>query len=673
MFVYGSLLNNNDTYRIKLRKIVIAVGFVCALPILISAIRFSTSSFRAHGVNSSTVTFNLCQYINAFNFIGCWAVCRYTKRATDSLMNFELILLELDQICIMFTSPGYPYQVIFIACAVAAILIGSTLRKLHIFLALVGFLIIAADDTFVKKGIIPSFHLPGNTEPTLMEGLFRHALSLAGGICILGMVIGVTDENVRHVMGAEASLEMAKTVSDNLVAFDTNRAQGMLQVAQGRSLADTSLVAVFDGLRTSLDSFFKYVPRAIVKALSKKGTLGVLGMDSMLVGITFTDIKSFTTWCTGVGKEAMVRFIIKYFEIQTNIVQAYRGVVDKFIGDCLMVMWGAPNQIQNPILRACCAALAMDRATKRAELRNLFSLGREALTIRTGIHYGECLAGNMGTLTRVNYTVVGDPVNTAARLEATNKDFGTRILVSEDAVSAEEAVMKDLVLRQITNVRVVGRLKPLRVFEVVGIKPEEKDSALAEPPRGAVESKAAPLPNGDAPPATDSVVPAASDSQVGGQRKTEEIHVINLADSKAVPKKDRVSNPLQPPPPAGGDIAVALLDRLTEGLTMRYRFHQWLGALERNRKGLGSKDIEDTDILRHARAMCHVASPEEAQWAKQFSDAVDCYVQGDFDDALPLLQAVYSKAAASGDKDVLRSMIEDCEGPRAGIVEGTHK
>ena len=106
----------------------------------------------------------------------------------------------------------------------------------------------------------------------------------------------------------------------------------MLNMAQKQSVAGNHarLVAVFNVLRTSLDAFFKYVPRPIVEVLSPQGKLGILGMDSKPVTISFTDIRGFTTWCSRVNKNDMKRFITTYFEIMTIIVQAFRGVVDKY-------------------------------------------------------------------------------------------------------------------------------------------------------------------------------------------------------------------------------------------------------------------------------------------------------------------------------------------------------
>ena len=84
-------------------------------------------------------------------------------------------------------------------------------------------------------------------------------------------------------------------------------------------------------------------------------------------------------------------------------------------------------------------------------------------------------------------------------------------------------------------------------------------------------------------------------------------------------------------------------------------------------------DIDNSDILSNARAMCHVVSLKEAKWAEEFSEAVDCYVNRDFEEALPLLEAALAKATAAHDKKILTLMIQDCQGPRIGVVEGKNK
>jgi len=84
-------------------------------------------------------------------------------------------------------------------------------------------------------------------------------------------------------------------------------------------------------------------------------------------------------------------------------------------------------------------------------------------------------------------------------------------------------------------------------------------------------------------------------------------------------------------------------------------------------------NIEDSDLLTHARAMCHIVSREEVQWAKEFSDAVERYVQGDFDEALDLLLAAHAKAVVDDDKNTLQRMIDDCLGLRTGVIDGKHK
>jgi len=713
--LFGDLLESEDTFPIKLRKIILAVAFFCSFFVFLAALQDSWEVSKAD-ISVRLIVNNMATHVLVLVIWGCWGYCRYTKRADDTLMDFGLGIFEVTNTVYVVCSKGFPYQPVFLFCALMAITIKTKLKKLHLFICVVGYLLLALETTLVQEGIIPPLLLPGKDyELTLLIRIIRQVFSVLTLFACCAVQTGVIEEYCSHVSGSDAALEMAQGVSDMLVEFDTTGAQALLHSAQGNSLTDnhTRLVSVFSKLRTSLDAFFKYVPRPIVEELSRQGMLGMVGMDSIRIGITFTDIKSFTTWCTGVDKDAMVRFIIKYFEIQTNIVQAFRGMVDKYIGDCLMVMWGAPKPIGLPILRACCAALAMDRATKLEELRKLFSLGFEALTIRTGIHYGECIAGNMGTLTRVNYTVIGDPVNTAARLEATNKDFGTRILVSEDAVNADGDDMKQLVLRQITNVRVVGRDKPLCVYEVVGVTPE-KDDAEGNGQRDKTKAlrrrqtvclghlpQMMPAAPDDAVAAAVAVPPALI-AEVGEQQRAEGSHVIDLADSDSVPKVEGgshgvprgapappnpPSNPLQPPSP--GEDKERTLDDPPRSPRVAQLSKQWKQQLlqlvsdiepdsapqlsPRSKALREVEDIEDSDLLTHARAMCHVVSQEEAQSVKEFSVAVDRYVNRNFEEALPLLQAALMKADTEYDKEILRSMIQDCQGLRAGVIESKHK
>ena len=236
-------------------------------------------------------------------------------------------------------------------------------------------------------------------------------------------------------------------------------------------------------MKRSVDSFCSYVPREVVRLLLKDGTLATLGMNSVKTTISFTDIANFTAMCQNINATQLNSLIRIYFETMSDIVMAYGGVVDKYIGDCIMALWGTPTPIDSVNMRACAAALTMRYATTLRRMSQAFrKAGCMQLRIRTGIHHGNCLAGNMGTRRRLNYTVVGDAVNLAARMEAMNKDFGTNILITEDVV-VEERLHTTFVLRLLGNVQAVGRTVPTKVYELVGAVPESSvESVEAAPP-----------------------------------------------------------------------------------------------------------------------------------------------------------------------------------------------
>jgi adenylate cyclase len=155
-----------------------------------------------------------------------------------------------------------------------------------------------------------------------------------------------------------------------------------------------------------------------------------------------------------------------YFEVVTRAVNQESGTLDKFIGDGVMAFWGAPAELEDHSFRSCVAAVRIQQRMKELNAR-WAEQGLAPLQVRIGIHSDAVLVGNMGSMERMSYTVMGDGVNIAARLEGTNKEFGTRICVSH-AVFREAG--ERLWLRRIGVVTVKGRRSDIRVYELVGIK-----------------------------------------------------------------------------------------------------------------------------------------------------------------------------------------------------------
>ena len=173
-------------------------------------------------------------------------------------------------------------------------------------------------------------------------------------------------------------------------------------------------------MKKSLRSFAKYVPTRLVQELMQSGSEAVLGGNKKELTILFCDIAGFTTISEKMKPDELVDALAEYFASASDAVHANGGTVDKFIGDAVMAFWGAPQEIDDAPARACRAALAI-QSSVRAMSARWVAQGRPHFDVRIGINTGECLVGNIGSQQRMNYTVMGDSVNLASRLEGLNK------------------------------------------------------------------------------------------------------------------------------------------------------------------------------------------------------------------------------------------------------------
>ncbi len=218
-----------------------------------------------------------------------------------------------------------------------------------------------------------------------------------------------------------------------------------------------------DKLRTT---FGKYVTSAVVDHLMSGKV--ELGGASIPVTILFTDIRSFTTISEKMDAQALVGLLNEYFTEMVGIVMEEDGVVDKYIGDAIMAVFGAPVPKKDDPIRAVRAAVRMRQALVHLNAR-LKERGIAPLRTGIGLHTGVVVAGNIGSEKRMEYTVIGDPVNLASRLESSTKDLGVAILISDDTY---ELVKEKIDARAVKEITVKGRLKPVMTYEVLGIKGE---------------------------------------------------------------------------------------------------------------------------------------------------------------------------------------------------------
>ncbi len=234
------------------------------------------------------------------------------------------------------------------------------------------------------------------------------------------------------------------------------------------------LTSSIDRMRKAISAFSAFVPVELVRGLLKSGQKLELGGRSRFLTIMFCDLESFSTLSENSPSQQLLLRVSKYLQIATHNINQEMGTVDKFIGDGVMAFWGAPNTLEDHAYRACAAALKiqeeMDVINKDWEAEGL-----PPLKVRIGIHSDVVLVGNIGSNERMSYTVMGDGVNVAARLEGINKELGTRICVSKTVVREAGEKLK---LRALNEVTVKGRKSTVEVFELLGLESIESDQSL---------------------------------------------------------------------------------------------------------------------------------------------------------------------------------------------------
>ncbi len=201
-----------------------------------------------------------------------------------------------------------------------------------------------------------------------------------------------------------------------------------------------------------------------------------LGGSKKMVTVFFSDIRDFTKFSEGHSPEQVVEMLNEYFQIMVGLINAHGGVVDKFIGDAIMAVWGAPNSTERDSQNAIRAAIEMRKALALLN-ESRAARGKVPIKIGMGLHRGEAISGTIGSSERMEYTVIGDTVNQASRIEASTKSFGTDLLLSQDLA---EFTQDEYVLEVAGSVEVKGKSEPLKLFKVRGYYDENKNPVLVQ-------------------------------------------------------------------------------------------------------------------------------------------------------------------------------------------------
>ena len=244
-------------------------------------------------------------------------------------------------------------------------------------------------------------------------------------------------------------------------------------------------------LDIAVQAFARFVPVGLVRELLLSEQKLDIGGQSKFLTIFFSDMEGFSALAERIASRELLQRISTMLELVSRSVHEERGTIDKFVGDGVMAFWGAPAPLDDHAWHACVAALRVQRELERLNL-NWREADAPEMRLRVGIHSDAVLVGNVGSAERMSYTVLGDGVNIAARLEALNKEYGTLITISHDTF--REAGDR-LCVRPVDEVSVKGRRARITVHELLGameadpeLEPAPEQVELARMTRDAFEA-----------------------------------------------------------------------------------------------------------------------------------------------------------------------------------------
>ncbi|MDB5762618.1 MAG: adenylate/guanylate cyclase with Chase sensor [Herminiimonas sp.] len=227
--------------------------------------------------------------------------------------------------------------------------------------------------------------------------------------------------------------------------------------------------------RQFTELFGQYVPPELVEKMSLNPQSYSMAGRKAALTVLFSDVRGFTTISEGMEPDQLAQLMNEYLSAMTVVVRKHRGTLDKYIGDAIMAFWGAPVDDPEHARHAIVTALEMQQALRDLN-RTLVARGSPAMEIGIGINTGTMTVGDMGSVVRKAYTVMGDAVNLGSRLESITKQYGVGIIVG--ATTRNEAT--DMLFREIDLVQVKGKEEPVAIYEPLGFEGELSEEMLDE-------------------------------------------------------------------------------------------------------------------------------------------------------------------------------------------------
>jgi len=265
----------------------------------------------------------------------------------------------------------------------------------------------------------------------------------------------------------------SRRISRPLLALSQDMARIQDFQLDGEVVVDTrisevlTMKASLDNMKRGLRSFKKYVPADLVAELIGLQKEAVLGTEKAQVSVFFCDLENFTNASERLTGDELNLLLSSYFDRVTRVLQTHGATVDKFIGDGVMAFWNAPRPTPDHPQRAVTAALDVRRNLEELA-QDWARRGLPPLSTRIGLNSGPVLVGNVGHENRLSYTILGDAVNLASRLESLNKYYGTGILAGQQTLLALEP---GAVWRPVDQVAVKGKTQGTLIGELAEVEP----------------------------------------------------------------------------------------------------------------------------------------------------------------------------------------------------------
>jgi adenylate cyclase len=339
------------------------------------------------------------------------------------------------------------------------------------------------------SGICPGLEIQATVLDNILRRDFVYTppstfLTTAGIILLLGAIFGLLLPRLSAVGAIAVTLLVAQAyIAVNYLAFRFFGLQlelfyPLLEVAGVYTGITLQRFLTEERERVRIKKAFQsFVAPEVVNQIIRHPEKLRLGGERRELSILFSDIRGFTTLSETLEPEAIVEVLHGYLNPMSEIVVKHGGTLDKYIGDAIMALFGAPLEQPDHSQRACRTALEMVQKLKELD-REWVEQGRPALKVGIGINSGLVSVGNMGSNRLFDYTAIGDNVNLASRLEGLNKFYGTEILV---AAATVQHIDNGFIFREVDLVRVKGKKHPIAIYEVLGEgAPEEKQARFLE-------------------------------------------------------------------------------------------------------------------------------------------------------------------------------------------------